>query len=373
MTHSFRLHRTELADVLGSAASIEPMLEWQSVEEIALYVCALGFEPRCLAIPEFLANKGAKVRRATYLEYGTNRADNHANFAQLTKYLSSVCSIVESLEIDDAGFVDRFRATIQLAEAESREGMLPLVLLDISVFANRAVFRCIKALLEREIDLRVVYAEAMTYRPARGEFNSELDAAHAADVTLGLEQGVGDIRISRDFPGQQLEQLPDCVILFPSFNAERSKSVLAKVDPALVTAPSRNVIWVIGKPPAEEHAWRAQAMRANNQILPDALSFEVSTFDYKETLKLLYNIYEQRFEGHNVTVSPLGSKMQALGVALFCMMHPDVRVIYSVPERYTAEFYSDGCKALWQIQFGAVASLRSVLGEVGKIAMVPLE
>ena len=72
-------------------------------------------------------------------------------------------------------------------------------------------------------------------------------------------------------------------------------------------------------------------MRLLNGIPESAPQFEVSTFDYKDALKRLDMIYAERCERFNITVSPLGSKLQALGTSLFCYMHPDVRVMTAIP------------------------------------------
>jgi hypothetical protein len=110
-------------------------------------------------------------------------------------------------------------------------------------------------------------------------------------------------------------------------------------------------------------------MKAINKIDDGKTHYEVSTFSYTETLQLLHNIYSDRSAQFNITISPLGSKLQALGCILFCYQRRDVRVIYSIPSQYNAKRYSDGCKALWQIEFGSIEKLRSLLGSAGKLRM----
>ena len=72
-------------------------------------------------------------------------------------------------------------------------------------------------------------------------------------------------------------------------------------------------------------------------------------------------------ERYTITLSPLGSKMQALGTALFCYMHPDVRVIFSTPKEYNATQYSKGCKEVWKLDFGPLSELRRRLDQVGTL------
>jgi hypothetical protein len=137
------------------------------------------------------------------------------------------------------------------------------------------------------------------------------------------------------------------------------------VDPWLLSNPKDKVVWLIGVPHLDEDRWRLEAMKKINDISDRVPQYQVSTFDYKETLQVLEHLYVEKAETHTVTLSALGSKMQALGTALFCYIHPDVRVILSTPKEYNAAQYSEGCKNVWEIDFGAVDELRGILDEVG--------
>ena len=108
-------------------------------------------------------------------------------------------------------------------------------------------------------------------------------------------------------------------------------------------------------------------MKKINDIDKDIPQYEVSTFNYKEVLRILEKIYTEMSETHTITVSPLGSKMQALGTGIFCYMHPDVRIIFAMPKEYNATQYSKGYKSVWQIEFGPLKELRHKLDQVGTL------
>jgi hypothetical protein len=85
-------------------------------------------------------------------------------------------------------------------------------------------------------------------------------------------------------------------------------------------------------------------------------------------VRVLENLYAEVSERYRITLSPLGSKFQALGTAWFCHMHPDVGVMFSTPTReYNAAHYSRGCRNTWQVNFGELARLRSRLDQVGTL------
>lgn len=355
-------------------ADVVPILETISVLEKRalvtatsedLFLCALGFEPRCLTLPNCMKDVGYRARRAVYLKYATNLDDNTINLSELENNLSVIAPSVEPIEADMPDFPGRFRGLLDLVMSESSVKP-PSVTMDISVMANRLLLRCMKVLFEYGISLRIVYSEAAIYHPTEEEYEKDPSKWEKDDL-LGLERGVSDVTPSIDHPGQALDPLPDCLLLFPSYKAERSKAVISFVDPSLLTSPGNKVVWLLGVPRLEQDRWRLNAMKKINEIGPTARQYELSTFDYKETLRVLDTIYNEMTDRYRITISPLGSKMQALGIALFSYMHPDVRVIFSIPKEYNATQYSEGCKGVWKIDFSDLAQTRAKLDLVGTI------
>lgn len=359
-----RVVQRQLADILGGLPSIAA-LDVGRLGTLTddLFLCALGFEHRCLTLPGRLKECGYRARRSAYIRYATNLDDNNVNLPELENHLRIVSPDVAALDADTADFPNRLRALLEsiMREAPAKP---PSVALDVSVMANRLLLRCMKILLEYGIRARLVYSEAEVYHPTRREYEQE-PAKWAGGESLGLERGVSDVVPSVDHPGHSFDQLPDFLILFPSFKAERSKAVVSFVDPSLLANPADKVVWLLGVPHLAADRWRLDAMKEINAINEGIPRFEVSTFDYKETLQVLEGLHVAKSERHTITLSPLGSKMQALGTALFCYMHPDVRVIFSTPKEYNAVQYSEGCKAVWEIDFGSLSELGRSLEDVG--------
>jgi hypothetical protein len=316
-------------------------------------------------LPRRLEDAGYRVRRSAYFKYATNLDDNNVNLPELETHVSAIGANVEPLEADAADFTTRLRALLELVMREAPVKP-PRVTLDFSVTANRLLLRCMKVLLEYDIRARIIYSEAAIYHPTRKEYEQE-PAKWERDDLLGLERGVSEVMPSIDHPGHALDPLPDFLILFPCFKPDRSKAVISFVDPSLLANPGDKVVWLLGVPHLADDRWRLDAMKKINGIGEGVPQYEVSTFEYKDTLQVLERLHADRSERHTMTLSPLGSKMQALGTALFCYMHPDVRVIFSTPKEYNAAQYSDGCKEVWEIDFGALGELRRTLDEVGTL------
>jgi len=364
------LREIELAQAISRLPDMEPLNAGRDLAGSTddIFLCALGFENRCLHLPRSLAEDDYRAGLALYCTYSTSEQENDVNRKALEDYLGSISDTVEVLAADDSAFVNRLRDRIREV-AKRVQDRQPRIVFDCSVAANRLLLKCMKVLIECDAVVRVIYSEASIYHPTRHEYTSK-PSAWTGETSLGLERGVSNVAVSPDHSGHHLDPLPDCVVLFPTFKPERSRAVLSFVDPSLVTTPGDNVIWLLGAPHLTEDAWRLDVMREVNGIGTHLPQHVVSTFDYKETLSLLESLHAARARHFKISLSPLGSKMQALGCSLFHYLHPDVRVIFATPEEYNASQYSEGCKATWQLRFGFMPKIRHELDKIGTVEII---
>jgi hypothetical protein len=267
------------------------------------------------------------------------------------------------LEVEDHGFPNRLRQSLKSAAAASKAHELR-VLFDISVVSNRLLMRTMKVLMELDIDLTLLYSEAALYHPTLAEYQSD-PTKWESGGPLALDFGVNQVEYGEEHPGYQVDQLPDCVISICGFSKDRTRAAISKVDPSLLTVPGDKVVCLVGVPHLPENHWRLAMMRKIHELGAEVPQYEVSTFDYKKTLCTLEEIYEARAGRFKFTLSPLGSKMQALGSALFCYLKPDIRVVFATPKQYNATLYSEGCRETWSIEFGSIRKIRELLDTVG--------
>jgi hypothetical protein len=362
MAHVRVIELAEIIKALPDAAPLRLEKE-QPVAADELFVCALGFEERCLTIPSQLAEGGYRARRAAYLEYGTNRDENSVNRPALKECLKRIARTVEVIQIDSLESAAEIRSILG-GGFDTEE--LKRVTFDMSVASNRCVFRILGVLLSADCNLRLLYSEAKVYHPTKEEYARD-PGRWSRDESFGIERGVSEVAASPEYPGRHLDPLPNSIIVFPSFKPDRARAAINLVDPALLTRPLNAVKWLLGVPHLPGDSWRLEAMRAINEISSDMPQFEVSTFDYKECLAILEQTYLTAQDSSNISLAPFGSKMQALAACLFCHLHPDVRVIFASPKRYDASQYSKGAKAMWEIDLGRVTALMGQLQRVGQI------
>jgi len=136
---------------------------------------------------------------------------------------------------------------------------------------------------------------------------------------------------------------PSLVLAFASFNEQLIRALLSTISP--------NRLFLVNSEPPR-FPWRADATQEIHRKLieeyPDDNPFDAvgrlarksSTLDYIETFELLADVYRRQCYYNRIVVAPTGSKMQALGVALFKICCPDVHIEYPTPESFFIEGYS---------------------------------
>jgi len=364
--------QVSIDDVISRAPVIEPIdSAWITETRPDIYVCAQGFEDRCDAMASLIVSSGIRLRHVVVISLRSNSEKDKNNGRRVVEMLAPHSEhppvVVDG---DDPGTHLRIINGIGGEAFNMNEDNH--VLLDISVAANRACLRTLACFLRSNCRLTVAYTEAAVYHPEKAAFEKN-EEAWMSDDSLGTEKGVEDISPSEEFPGEHLDAASNVVVLLPSFRHERSAAVISHVDPALLIKPNDDVIWILGRPHLDQDLWRRDAMRKINRVSDDAKVFEASTFDYREVWRILESIYDSRWESSNITLSPLGSKMQALAVTLFCIRHPDVRVLLSTPQVYNTQQWSEGVRGLWRISFGSASDFLGDVLQVGTLQLDGIE
>lgn len=364
-----RIKEIELIDVLKELPDIIPLdCKKDLPEEYDIFFCALGFEERCLTIPEQLADvKNFKCREAFYFEYSTNIEDNAVNRPRLIDAFKKFANSSGSFLCDTEDFTEKLR---ELLNGRVKSQQKLKIIFDISVCSSKLLLSAMKILIEFDIYLRIVYSEAATYHPTFEEFEKEPEK-WITEEGFGIARGVGRIIPSPDYPGTRREN-PDLIIAFLTFKPERTRAVITDIDETLLTRPGNRIIWIIGDPHMDKDTKtrRKNIMRQINKISDDSPSYEVCTFDYKKTLDVLDQIYKNKNLDYHINISALGSKMQSLGISIFCYIRPDLSVYLAIPKEFNPAQYSEGCKATWQIDFGNLKNTRDLLNKVGQLEII---
>jgi hypothetical protein len=357
----------ELVDVLSELPDINQLdcNKDLSDKEYDIFLCASGFEERCLTIPEQLAStKGFKCKQVLYFEYSTNSEDNEANKQRLLRAFQTFADSYSGFQCDREDFTSSLREYLnQIVKSQKK----PKIIFDISTCSSKLLTPVIGVVMEFDLYLHIVYSEAAIYHPTIQEY-SEDPKKWTTEEGFGIARGVGKIIPSPEYPGVHKEN-PDLIIAFTTFKPERTKAIITYIDESLLMRPGKRIIWIVGDPHMEEEVRknRKNMIRDINKITDEVPSYEVCTLNYKKTLEVLDQIYKSKNLDFHINISVLGSKMQSLGISIFCYVRPDVSVFFAIPKEYNPSQYSEGCKATWQIEFGNLENIKSILDRVGQL------
>lgn len=366
-----RTKKIEFTDVIGELPDITPFNCMNDLyeDDYDIFMCALGFEERCLTIPELLAKNGKfKCNQAIYFEYITNSDDNSINRPRLIESFNRFANSYDSLQCDNEQFTKMLRELLNKVSILTKK---PKIVFDISSCTSKLLLYSLKVLFEFDIIFIVVYSEAAIYHPTYDEFKKESKKWSSED-SLGITKGVRKVIPSSEHPGNRKDKLPELIIAFPTFKPERTNAIIADIDESLFTKPDERIIWIIGDPHMdnETRKKRKDMLKHINKITQKFLSYEISTFDYKKTIEILERIYKDKELYFHINISSLGSKMQSLGIHIFWFVKQDISIHFSIPKEYNPNQYSEGCKATWKINFGELTKIKNILNKIGMLEII---
>jgi len=363
----------ELADISNKLPDIIPLKCKRefSGKVYDIFFCALGFEERCLFIPKKIGDtKNFKCKHAIYFKYSTNKKDNKDNKERLTNAFEKFADHYEPLLCDVDDFTKNLRNFLSQIVKDQEK---PKIIFDISSCSSKLLLSVLKILFEFDIYLHIVYSEAATYHPTSEEFEKEPEK-WTTEEGFGIAIGVGKVISSPEHPGTQKEN-PDIIIAFPTFKPERTKAIITYIDEALSIRHKKRIIWIVGDPHMDDETKkkRKEIIRKINKISEEVPYYEICTLNYKKTLEILEQIYKKHNIDFHINISALGSKMQSLGISLFCHIRPEASVYLAVPKEWNPNQYSEDCAGTWQIKFGDVTNIKSILGKVGQLEIMKVE
>ena len=318
-----------------------------------LFIGAMGYEERTSTAASYLVKRGVHTSGAILLEFDMYFEATEFQREVYNKALVKLTRrqpyrlLNAPLRTPHQGFAEQLGHLIQLYAGNHK----PRILFDCTSCPSIIHSECLYVLLRLKCDLTILYTEADTYYPTKEEWE-EGNHQSGTHRVRGPFAGVEYVAKPSLLQGDDVAKHPLLLVLFPTFNTERTDGVLAELDPA-------TRIWLFGIPhDSINNGYRvemAKSFSANIMCPGDEWS-TLSTFNYKETLLILGSIYADYRYSHRMAVMPHGSKMQTFGSNLFAIVH-DLSMVFAMPRSYNPSRYSKGHIAVWAIHIGDTEEL----------------
>ena len=358
--------------LLNTFPSIEE-LNLNRIQTPITYICAIGFEDRAQAILNEALKTNIKFDKIIAIEYKPfDKRNKLAEFKEKIEEFKIPESSIEFI------IYDRFEPEEFLEKLDMvKKSIIPdsHIIVDISAITKLLIVILLQGLIDRKNNLHIVYSEAEIYHPVKEKFNAEKSKyeRETESLPIFLTTDVYDIVTTTSLSTTSMQGYPLLMVAFPTFNHCELTALVNEIT-------SQHLILIEGRPHEKQNHWRLEAIKWLNRKIIEHLSSNgntkghekiVSTFDYKETIKVLEEIYQKFKYSRKLIVVPTGSKLQTFGVFILKQMHPDIQIVYPVTKEFT-ELYTEGAKALWCISFSNFSSSVRRLDEYRKSGLTEL-
>ena len=329
-------------------------VKWPSIEAFdldavrvgdAIVLCG-GFEERASCVLERLVEADRKGTVVVIVEYLPVDMSNKAS--DLRALAGEAGMDVKECLYDRRSPAGGGEMLAKLVSGAGR------VYVDISGMSRLLIVQVIVALLHARLPMTIVYGEAAEYLPVKDDFEDQFTSL-VGDATLDfLSSGIFEVAATPELGSVAMVGEATRLIAFPSFETVQMKNLLQEVQPTYVDV-------IYGVPPAEENKWRLSALQRLNagalERQTGVSPYYTSTLDYRETLRVLLNIYAHRILFDRVLVAPTGSKMQAVAVGIVRAVLTDIQIVYPTPKTFKTSSYTRGLRHIYQLHVPSVAEI----------------
>lgn len=366
----FLVRTVTASDCLCNLPDLQPYAP--SAGYLDFFIVAAGFEERVLEVPRRLRDNGTPVNGEILVaNYRTNVSDNQRRYKELEPTLASFGVVMTGFDADDP-----LEVVSAITDALQRRPSTALrVGFDVSGASSTLILAVMAALsrLSQPITLTVFYTTAETYDQPR------TDGRETLVLEEQRETGIGTEPLSVPFGGHHHDHLPVSVIALPSLYTGRLEACLAHLNVGPITGSADNLYWLLPATGADEHKWRQdhtlQAVRelmlrlqgredegAESEVIRADDMATCDVLDYADTARRLVDRIDD-LPGRNISIVHMGSKLQAIGVALAAAARSEVAVLTVRPASFNASKYSAGIGQTFVLHFPDLdAVVKSIAG-----------
>ena len=221
------------------------------------------------------------------------------------------------------------------------------VFVDISGMSRLLIVQSIVALLTMTtMPVIILYTEAEQYSPNEKEFEAKRKTEMHRPVSF-LSSGILEVAATPELASVAMVGEAVRLIGFPSFDPTQMINVVQEVQPTFLDV-------IEGRPPADQNRWREGAIWTLNEPFLQGQNglnrYVTSTLDYRETMSVVLEIYGKRSAFDRFLISPTGSKMQTVAMALLRAAMPDLQVVYPTPHIFTKpDNYTKGARQIYRL------------------------
>lgn len=293
-------------------------------ETIDIFICNSSFEKRSLAILNNI-NKSS-IKNAIVC---SNQDQNNIvgeNAESIINILNCPTQLAKFDTNNPLTIADQLIEKISLLRTNAGQN----IVVDVTTFTHEALLILLK--IFKINDLCSLCNVILLYNSASAYCSN---AKNSDDVWLS--KGLKDKRTILGYPGRFKPNNPLHLIMLVGFEVERAK--------LLIEAYEANTLSIGMADKDESVEYNVHQINLNKYgdlkvIYSDVEEYFFSCIDPIKTAKYL-NEQINKFENHNVVLSPMNNKISTIGCALIAISKPEIQIISSRANAYNTESYSE--------------------------------
>ncbi len=254
---------------------------------------------------------------------------------QLVRHFGSISTndpiqipVLSSVQDDS---IDTYKHLITEAISQADD-----VVVDISTFNRGILIYLLDLVLKEKGDkpLYLFYTEPEKY-------GSEKNGRRGTWLT----KGVKNIISVPGFLGDKQEQKQSLLVLLLGCDAERAIATIDAVNPDKMVVISQGTLRC-------RKGLQEIYLKSHGKIL-DRYAEKITTIltvppqGWEAVYDVFARIHALYRNQYNLTALLHGTKMQVIGAVTFCQKHPGIEVLYSQPEKYNCNSYTQGMGQTW--------------------------
>jgi len=295
-----------------------------------IFITCGSFEERCKRSSDIFLDKKVEIETSIIFNYKETDPENkkEENIREIKSNLEQICKCVHIFDTESVSLPsDGIKKFSMFLKEKNIDLLNKPIITDITVFTKGYFFLLFKVLKEKfnSHEFYVVYTEPEKYKSKSTDRNEII-----------LTEGLDRVESIPGFAGSSMNS-EDALIVILGFEGKRSKEVFNSVNPKLTYA--------VNGFPSFQPGWHKISLEANLPFLQtsgasDHLFFApaVDPFETRNTVSQIVEEIEKNNENTNITISPLGTKLQAFGVLLYALKNKKIKVIYPFPSAYKPDY-----------------------------------
>ncbi len=325
-----------------------------------ILILANGFEDRANAFINEVSSKNYKTDTVLIAKYKTNPEDNKKMYGVMYESVKKITNTIDHIDADKQQNTNqKIWSTLNSITKKNIK-----VVFDISSASDRLILSVLHSLMEektKEIALYIVYYEAENYVPSFDDWKNNPEKCVKQVINSDIqESGVEQPFYSQLYNGHFENSYSNFLISIPTLKLNRPFAALYEHDENFfINQTKESIYWILGKP--EEHAWREELQRRvlkqglidkqAEHLLSEYNTISCSTLNYKNITQELFSVIDKNVKNRcNITIMPMGSKMQTIGVSLVLFARSECKVMLAKPKVFNKSKYTDGVGKSWILE-----------------------